>query len=53
MCVNFSDCLTGSQLHYDWDKITVTHLNHILTSATTPSSTGHNATLIVLLAMHA
>jgi len=24
VCVNFNDCLTGDQLHYDWDKITVT-----------------------------
>jgi len=50
MCVHFNDCLTGGQLHYDWDnKITVTQLNHILTSTTTPSSTGHTATLTVCL----
>jgi len=30
--------IIGRQLHYDWDnKITVTRLNHILSSPTTPS----------------
>ena len=43
--VNFNDCLNGGQLHYDWDKITVTRLNHILTSATAPSSVGLPVTL--------
>jgi len=51
-CVNFNDCLTGGQLHYDWDMIIVTRLNYILTSATTPSShcdldhSSHNACLV-------
>jgi len=54
ICVyKFNDCLTSSQLHYDWDKITVTRLNHILASATSPSSTGYTATLTALLAMRA
>jgi len=47
----FNDCQTGGHLHYDWDKITVTWLNHILTSVTTPVSIGHTATLTVLLAV--
>jgi len=34
-----NDCLSGGQLHYDWDKITVTRLNEShLTYATTPLS---------------
>jgi len=31
----FNICLTGGQLHYDWDKITVTWLNHSSFSALT------------------
>jgi len=46
----FNDCLTGSHLHYDWDKIrpTITRLNHILMSATTPSSTSHTVRLVAI-----
>jgi len=43
-CVNFNECVTGGQLHYDGDNnITLTRLNHILMSPTTPLSTGHTA----------
>ena len=42
-----------SQLQYDWNKITVTPMNYILTSATTPSSIGHIVTLTALLAARA
>jgi len=55
MCVNFNDCLTGGQLHYDWDKITVTWLNESHYNGRNISIvyTGHTATLIAVLAAHA
>ena len=51
----FNDCVTGGQLYYDWGKIrpTVTRVNHILTSATTPSFSDHTATLTAVLTTHA
>jgi len=44
VCVNFNVRLTGVQLHYDWDMITVPQLSSI-----TPASTGHTAILTTLL----
>jgi len=48
--LNFNDCLTSGQLHYNWGKITVIRLNHF-NAHFTPSSTGHTATSTALLAI--
>jgi len=50
MC-KFNDSLTGGQLHYDWDKVTVTQLNHILTSVTTPCDLDCSACNMCLVAI--
>jgi len=50
MCANFNDFLTDGQLH--WIGLRLGQDNsHILTAATTPSSTGRTATLTALLAI--